>query len=353
MKVLKNWAATRILIALFSFAATPIASANTAEELQQQLQAQKAINQQLRQRVEELEALLVRDKIADPAQRDPRLLAPPALDAPKEEDTPETTSAIREALVSRGLLVLPPRSYRLIPGLAWVFSGSNSSNTRSDSYVGSLSLQAGLSEGVMLTATIPYLYRDTSIGTNAAMGDWAVGLTKQVFDETESLPSLLLSLSYQGNNDRQAFDPVAIGSIYPSTTARLLTLKRMDPLTLYGDVSYTHGFDTSINGKNFFGNPTFSGKLIPGDAYTFGFGSSLLVTPNATFDIAVNYSLFQGPIVDSVTTTQYFPSTRVGYLNAGAGFILSRHQSLLMSVGRGLTDESSDYFLSIALPYRF
>jgi len=338
-----------IVALALSLTALPL-QAQTTDELRQQLEAQKTLNEQLRRRVTELEQQLSgRTPSEQPALRD--LGRAPVTSAP---ETPETTTAIKEALVARGLVLLPSGSYRLIPGFGWTYSASNALRTRSDGYAGSLGVQAGLPAGMMLSASVPYLYRNTSIGSNRGMGDWSVNLAKQLVDETDRSPSLVASLGYQDNSNKKAFDPVSIGSAFPVVSARLSALKRLDPVAIYGDISHAHPYAKYVNADNLLGEAKFSGRIAPGSTAGMSFGASLVATPEITFDAGVTYSFVGGTRVDSTALGSYgLPRARVGFFTLGAGFLVSKNLSLLISAGAGLTEESSDFFLSFALPYRF
>jgi hypothetical protein len=324
------------------------AIAQGEDELRQQLKAQKALNEQLRKRVEELERRL---SGAPPAPALQPLEQRPAL---VEAETTETRTAIEEALVAKGLVLLPPGSFSLAPGFGWTHSGADAIHTRSDTYTGSLSVQAGLPLGMMLSAYAPYVHRSTSIGSNSGIGDVSLGLSKKLNNESDRLPAFIASLNYFDDNGDDPFKPVPIGSGFRAANVSLSALKRIEPVALYGGLSYTHAFARNVNADNLLGESTFSGRIDPGDAWGYRFGASLAATPEITLDASLSGAFVRGTDVRSDAAGSFtLPKSTIALVNLGAGFILSRNLSLLISTSAGATDDSPDFIFSASLPYRF
>lgn len=336
-----------VVLALAATVAAP-ATAQTEAELRQQLEAQKAINEQLRKRVEELEGQLVGAPAA-PALRplEPR---PAAL----EPETVETTTAIQEALIAKGLVLLPPGSFRLGPAFAWAHTGADALHTRSDSYTGSLTAQAGLPWGMMLTANAPYTHRDTSIGSNSGFGDLSISLSKQLTSESEHVASFVASLGYIHDNGEDPFAPVPIGFGFRVLGGTLSALKRVDPLVVYGSLSYSHAYAEDVSAENFLGEPGFTGRIAPGDSWGYRLGTSLAATPEITLDASLSGSFIRGADVRSDEVGRYtLPKATLGFINLGAGFLLSRNLSLLVNASAGVTEDSPDFIFAVSSPYRF
>lgn len=335
------------LIALAVVAASPT-FAETTDELRQQLEAQKALNAQLRQRVLSLERQLAGGE------------QPPALNATAnvapliEPDSAEATTAIEEALVARGLVLLPSGTFRVTPKFSWVHSGADRYRDRSDSYIGSLGGQAGLPWGMMFSASIPYTHRSTSIGSNSGVGDVVLELAKKLNNETERLPSFLVSLSYAHDNGDDPFEPVPVSYGFRSVTGSLSALKRFDPVALYGGLAYSHAFSKNVRADDLLGERPFSGRIEPGDSWAFRLGASLAATPDISLDTSLSWAFIEGATVDSdATGKRRLSRATVAALNLGATFMLTRDLALQLSAAAGATDDSPDYSFSIALPYRF
>ncbi len=334
-------------IVLAMAVAAPVC-AETADELRQQLEAQKALNAQLRQRVAALESQLAG------AQPQPALRAPESRAPVIEPDSPEATTAIEEALVSRGLILLPSGAFRVTPRFTWVHSGSDNYRDRSDSYIGSLGGQAGLPWGMAFSASIPYTHRNTSIGSNSGVGDLVLELAKKLNNETQHLPSFVAALSYSHDNGDDAFEPVPISYGFRSVAGSLSALKRLDPVALYGGLAYSHAYSKHVRADNLLGERPFSGRIAPGDSWAYRLGASLAATPDISLDASLSGAFIEGAdIHSSATGKRTLSRATIASLNLGATFMLSRDLALQLSASAGATDDSPDYSFSVALPYRF
>jgi hypothetical protein len=249
---------------------------------------------------------------------------------------------------------LPPGSFRATPQITWAHSGADRFRTRSDSYIGSLTGQAGLPLGMMLSAFAPYTYRNTSFGSNSGVGDFVLELSKKLNNESDRLPSFVASLTYSDDNGDDPFEPIPIGFGFRTLSGSLSALKRIDPVALYAGVSYTHPYSKNVNTDNLLGEQSFSGRIAPGDAWSYRLGASLAATPDISLDASLSVAFVQGTEVRSDAVGRYTLSrSTIATLNLGAGFILSKDLSLLLSASAGATDDSPDFIFSIALPYRF
>lgn len=324
------------------------AFAQTAEKLRQELEAQKAINEELRQRLEDLER---RTSGAQPA---PVLRVPERRLDVIEPETTEETTAIREALVQKGLVLLPVGSFRLAPGFDWTHSGADTTRTRSDLYTLNLTLHAGLPWGMMLTANAPYSHRNTSIGSNSGAGDASIGLSKGLSTESDLLPSFVIGVNYRAKNGKDPFGAIPIGFGFPVVSASVSAVKRHAPAVLYAGLAYSHPLEERVNEDNLFGQPHFGGRIAPGNAWSYRLGASLVTTPDLTLDASISGSFVDGTEVRPDSGSP-FSSARAttAFLNFGGSFLLGRHFSLLLSGSAGATKDSPDYMFSIALPYRF
>jgi len=334
----------------FAFAAALAApaTAQTEGELRQQLEAQKALNEQLRKRVDDLERQL---SGAPPL---PALRPVERSSAGTEPESAQSATAIEEALVDKGLLLLPAGTFRLAPGISWVHTGADATRTRSDTYAGSLSIQVGLPQGMMLSASVPYAHRDTSIGSNSGVGDFSFGFSKKLNNETERFPALVAGFSYSHDNGKDPFKPVSIGSGFRYLGVSLLALKRIEPVALYGVLAYSHGHSKSVSAENLFGESRFNGRIAPGAAWNYRLGTSLAATPEISLDASVSGAFVRGDEVRSdAGGVVKQPKSTIAFINLGAGFVLTRQLSLLVSASAGATKDSPDLIFSTTLAYRF
>ena len=204
------------------------------------------------------------------------------------------------------------------------------------------------------SVSVPYIWRDYAYGTNKGIGDASFSLSKALSRETDRLPSFVGRLSYTHDGGKDPFSLPAIGSGFRSYGASLSAVKRFDPLVLYGSLSYAHALEKSaVVREKSSGNILFQGRIAPGDSYGLGMGVSLIATPEIALDAGLSLSFAKGGRYDVVNSTIYPAGTTAGYMNLGASFLLTRNLSLSVSAVAGVTKDTSDLALSVALPYRF
>ncbi len=319
--------------------------------LRQELAAQNAINGQLRQRLDQLERQLSTDTGRSgglvQAALDPNAPKPPA-----DPQSDSANTAIEQALVSRGLVLLPQGAFRLTPAASWSHSGANTSSQ--DAYAISLTAEAGLPWGLAASVNVPYLQVEhASYGTNRGLGDVSFSLAKHLTNDLDGMPSLVARADYTHDTGKDAFGFVPIGSGFRSYSAGLSAVKRLEPVAVYGSLTYIHTVaqSLSIQGGSQSG---FRGRIAPGSGYATEMGVSLAATPAVSLDAGLSFSFWDRTRFEPMGNAAYEGSrATVGYLNLGAGFLLRKDLFLSVSAAAGVTKDASPFVLSVALPYRF
>jgi len=331
----------------------PIAplQAQSVDEMQRQLEAQQQINAQLRRRVLTLEKTVERLEAENGApdgsaetqsasEQEQRVALPaPADDALDEGEL----GALEQALVQRGSSVLPPGTAQIIPSASWSHSGSSALGSESNTYISSLSARLGLRRGAMLSVAVPYVvHAENGNGDNSGFGDLSVSITKQLLAQNQNLPSLLASLGYVAPTGEDFFETaVPLGAGFHSIEGTLSSVKSAAPVAFYGDLSYSHPFSRNVSGS----------KFQPGDAFGFGFGSTLAATPEIALSASMNFDFVGKFETDGITIDG--SDRTIGTLGLAAGFLLSRSVYLSISGQFGVTEDASDLALGVTLPMRF
>lgn len=321
------------------------------ESLGKQLGAQKAINQQLRQRLESLER-----QLGAMAKADAPLIVGLDANAPAPAYIPQSdveNTAIEETLGTKGVTLLPVGMYRVTPTITWSHNGSGSS--RIDAYALGLGVETGLPYAMAIAAVVPYVWRDDAVyGSNHGLGDFAMSLSKKLTNETDTMPSWVAKLGYKSDNGKDPFTTRSIGSGYQTYDLSLSAVKRFEPVALYGNFSYAHSFEKSAAILAPDGTQLFNGQIQPGDVYSLGLGVSLAATPTISLDAGLSFALadksyFRPNTGDGYTSNR----ATAGYMNVGTGFQLSKHLLLSLSASAGVTADATSFIFSLALPYRF
>jgi hypothetical protein len=322
-------------LAILLIAALP-AGAETIEELKAQLEAQKQINALQRQRIETLEAELAGRKIPPPARAE---VAAPEIAA----DDPEADRALERALQRRGSAVLAPSVAEVAPSLFWSHTDNDITNSNDDIYGAGLDARIGLPGGWMLGAGVPYVYRDIDdVGSNSGVGDVSATVWKSLFTQQGHRPSLVASLRYAApTGDDIGDDNVPLGTGFHRVTARLSTVKTIDPIAFFGDLAYTHYIDDDISGLD----------VDRSDTYGFGLGANLAVTPDTSLGAGVDFAFEDDVEVNGRGVRG--SSTTIGLVELTAGILLTRDVFLNFRGAFGITDDSPDASLGMSLPIRF
>lgn len=335
-----------ITINIHAKAQSTINNEETVESLQRKLAAQQAINQQLRQRVDALERELTTNRRSTA----PIIVGLDTQAAPPTErpisDKPVT--AIEEALIEKGVTLLPAGSFQATPYATWVNNGSGP--TRQNSYAAGLALEAGLPWGMSASIRQPYIWRNYAIGSQQGFGDFSISLAKKLNNETNVMPSFVARMTYSHNSGDKPF-PIyqpSIGAGLSAYNFSLSAVKRADPVVFYGIASYTHqpSKNFSIDSQDL--------NIAPGDTWGLDLGVSLAATPDVSLDAGLafafsggdRYRLDNGRVLSGERSTK-------GYISLGTGIRLTRNLFLSITGAAGVTEDAQKFIFSVSLPYRF
>jgi hypothetical protein len=334
----------KLLIAtcFFLLVATTPGYAQTEEELQQQLEAQKQINELLKQRIRALEQQLL-DKAGDAEVIVESTQAATPESAPdKQADDPEQDRALERALVREGLSVLPPGQWELSPGIFWVHDGSNVLRSGRDDYIATLDARVGLPWDSMIGFGIPYIINaDREAGDNSGFGDVALRYWKQFRPQSNNKSSLIGSIGYRLPTAEDTTGPVPLGSEFHRISANLSSSRSIDPVVLSGSLFYAHSFSEDINGDD----------IQPGDSIGLRGSASLAVTPDISGNIGLSVSFIDELEINSVRTDG--TDQTAGFLELGAGFLVGKGQFIFLTSDIGITEDAPDFSLGVSLPFRF
>jgi hypothetical protein len=363
-------------------AATPL----TREELQRALEERDAVIGELLQRVEELErgrADLAAPPSPVPAPRPPATAEPapakptPAEPPPSEPEVAEAPApgqfeideeaaerALDFTLVQEGALLLPLGMAEVTPSFTYtrrtgdfpVVLGPPGNQVvaerevRRNEFNFFGSLLVGLPFDSQLELGLPYNLVDQSTvdrlnggelqefsNTGHGVGDFSVGLAKTVLRERNWLPDVVLRVNWDTGTGEDDNNDVALDGGFQELTGSISLAKRQDPLVFVAGGFYEAAFEDH--------------GIDPGDSFGFNIGAFLAASPNTSLRAVLNQSFIDefkvgGQSIDGSDRVQ-------SVLTIGASAILGRNVLLDGAVGVGLTDDSPDYSVSIALPIRF
>lgn len=263
--------------------------------------------------------------------------------------------ALERALTLEGALLLPSGVMELEPGLSFIrredsapgfeIVGTDTfpSNIELNANIvtASLALRLGLPWESQLELGFPYRQVNsesvTSINfatvsetkeSNTEYGDLSIGWAKTLFRESNSSPDLVGRLTWDTDSgDGDGFDELR-GS--------LTAIKRHDPVTLIGGLSYQHTFE--------------SRQTQPGAAIGLNVGSLIALSPETSMRFIVS-TLFQSETKISGTKVVGSDRTIASFI-IGGSIVMKPGTLLNLSVGIGLTKDADDFSISLSLPFR-
>lgn len=324
------------ILAILTFGIVQTSFAQTTEKLEAELKAQQEINELLKDRIDALEAELEGRKLQPPQDRTLSPVASVAL------DDPEMDRALERALQRNGAAVLAPYVLETTPSLSWSHTGRDALQNKETIYGATIDTRMGLPGGFMIGATLPYFDRNVDQrGDNNGIGDASFTLWKSLISGSDS-PSVVASVRYSiptGDDFREANIP--LGSGFHKISGRLSAVKRIAPLAFYGNFSYTHHFENTVN--NISANRS--------GIFGVGGGVNLAATPDITLSTGLNFTFENELEIDGIQIEN--SKSTIGIVSLGAGIILNRNVFLQLSAGFGITDDAPDVIIGASLPIRY
>jgi hypothetical protein len=308
------------------------ASAQTVEQLKRELAAKDAEIARLRDQVRQMESYG-----AAPARS---VAAQPAYGPAPSPDEDELDRALDQTLVREGALVLAPFTYELTPTVSWAHWDKVQQPFVENSYSAGLGFRMGLPWRSQVSIGVPYVWNDLRAGGTAeGLGDAGVLFSKELLQETETLPALLGSVGWTSPTSRACcFGPIPYVSGFQGG---LTASKRLDPLVAFASVSYYSSLSREVAGTT----------LDPSDVIGTRLGASLAVTPATSITTGVNLSFLTDPTPGDLPV----PNSDSVLTSVDIGFstILWRQTLLSTTAQFGLTGNVPDFRLITSVPIRF
>jgi len=302
-----------IVLALIAGAA----SAQSAEELQRQLDERDA---RIRALTERIQALEKKDG------------------APEDE---ELSRALERLLVQQGAMLLPQRTYEAEPSLSYAHWDSTRGPLRHEAAAG-LALRAGLPWQSQFQVRVSYAHVASDAGSATDVGDTDFSLARQFVREDRSRPALFGALGWISRTGRDAFSGGApTGSGFNVPYAALNIVKRHDPLVFYGGLSYTAPRPRTVAGD----------RVAAGNSLGLRFGTALAASPAASLNAGLNLGF-----VDETRRNGhpvYGSDTVIATFQVGSGLVLTRAVLLNVTGDFRVAGNAPNFRLTISLPVRF
>jgi hypothetical protein len=364
-----------ILAAAISLAAAGSALAQplTREDLEKALAQRDQEIAALEKRIAVLESeRATTTRTADPAiATAPAPSAGTAKVAAAEPATNDSTElqALSRGLVQRGLLLLPPWSVEVAPGVSYShsqvqglvlvqtpegISTVSDQRLRDDGIEPLISARVGLPWRSQIQVSVPFDWkRDSSAlgdGTEvthsaAHIGDVQVELSHQFLTESGWRPDLVGGVTWRAPTGLDPYKApvvsVANGEGSNGVSARLTVLKTIDPLVVFSTLSYSHNFSY----------PESFGQVQAGDAVDWQLGGLLAVSPDTSLSFGFDQQFKMDTRVDGARIAGSDGVAAAAQF--GLDQVLNSRTLLDISLSVGLTRDAPNYVLMVSVPIRF
>ena len=250
-----------------------------------------------------------------------------------------------------------------------------------DIFTFDVSTRYSLTPRLQLSATVPFLYRNTTytksatngdtnqaeVSMNGDVGDISFGASYRLLPETADFPDVVLSLQAKaptgshpygignrtitlaGGGSMVVPEKLPSGNGLWALSTGLSFLRTADPVVLFGSVLYVHNFARTF--EDVTGQP----EIDLGDAIQYSLGMAIALNERTSMSLSYSQRLSQaarqragGAWVESIGS-----DANAASLNFGATYALNDRLSLVANIGAGLTPDAPDLTVSLRLPYTF
>ncbi len=322
-----------------------------------------------------------------PQQAPPRRGAPQPVDESAERVSgeqerpdlqPATLRQARAVLIGEGRLEIEPSvsfsftdrnrlDVRGIDIVENVFIGAiEVRNVERNTLTGAVSMRYGITDRLQFSASVPYLFsrsksflpptvqREGQLGEDVEstrssddLGDISFGLTYHLLQEQGWKPDLTVAVDVKTDTGSSPFevgpDESASGTGFWGAGVGATLLKIRDPAAIFVNANYFfHKKESNVGAFD---------SVDPPDNWGFGFGVSYALNPFVSLTSSFNNRWVQktklnGQEIDG-------SDQRNASIGFGLSYGLGGGRSFDVTASFGLTDDSPDYTVTVAMPFRF
>ncbi len=281
-----------------------------------------------------------------------------------------------------------------------IFLGNISiDETNADVVTTDATLRWGATDSLSFDVNVPYLWRRSNFqsggaGGNAAglaefditdrgIGDVSFGASYRMVKETFRRPDVVVSARVKTPSGRHPFgielirvpgsDPadsffvperLSTGTGTWGLSAGVSVLKTIDPLIVFGSLSYFHNFAQDFGDISELADidpVTQQSTVVPGrakfgDAFQFGAGIAFALNEKSSLSTSFTQRIVARSRLQPLGAENRIitgSQANVGTLNLGATFSVDERLSIIANIGTGLTRDAPDMTLAVRVPYRF
>lgn len=238
----------------------------------------------------------------------------------------------------------------------------NIENDSSHTITNTLTVDYGVRDNLTASLSLPimskYSENPSFSGLSHSLGDIGVNARFQPFEVQRGKPQVTLTGGVRLPTGRSPFkvdanQGVATGSGYTSFTGGVSLNHVIDPVALFGNVSYTYNLPAK-HLSQIRSDGSVLKKVAPGNSFGFGLGFAYALS----YDITTSFSISES--ISSSTKLTYADGTTSktkiqtgGVMSFGLGVRLSPKTTVNLTAGIGLTADSPNFTLGLSLPLEF
>jgi hypothetical protein len=216
-------------------------------------------------------------------------------------------------------------------------------------------------DNLTLGSTIPFIYEYDQIGSEGEkdttdFGDATFYFNYQPMKTGGNIPSLILNAYVTCPSGRSPYEinpeeDLATGSGGYSATLSVNGSKSLDPVLVYGTLSYRFNFP--IDNLDYKLTPYTMEKVEPGDTIglSMGFGFALSYKTSMTIGYSYSYTLKTKRYFKEIEPITY-PTSTSASLSIGTSWRFSDKRRMNVTISSGLSN-SGNHSVSFAIPMEF
>ncbi|TFV95221.1 transporter [Oxalobacteraceae bacterium OM1] len=237
----------------------------------------------------------------------------------------------------------------------------NIENDSSHTITNTLAADYGVLDNLTASFSVPlvskYSQNPTFDGTSHSIGDIALGARYQPFETRRGQPSMTFNGSLRLPTGRspfkvQADQGLATGSGSAALTAGINVNHIVDPVALFGSLSFTYSAPAS-HLSQVRGNRILA-RVEPGMSIGFGIGFAYALSYNISTSLSLQETISAGSKLRFADGTEVKTQTQTaGVLTFGLGYRVSPKTTINITAGVGLTPDAPNFSIGVNLPIDF
>ena|GEM_PF-2255866 len=225
-----------------------------------------------------------------------------------------------------------------------------------------LVMDYALLDNFTIKAQIPFVYKYNKVGTDESqdvtdIGDLSLGAKMQPIKSGGWFPAPIISTTISTPTGRGSYEinpetELATGSSYYTASGSLSLSKPIDPVSLFASLNYSYSYlQEDIRQRRGEGILT---DVDPGESVSgsVGFGYSLSYKVSLSLSYSYSYS-FETKYKWQDREPSSSGDSISSNLSLSTGLSLTRTRRIIFGVGMGLTDDGSDFNVSLRVPFQF